>query len=277
MRPNSLDDLYESNLSAPPSPVPPSRLTVAQDVQTSEQASNEMLIDEDPIDLTEPDFEVTSTTKPAESKPALPAPDNTVTTTKTLARIAFLGLPERFDEWIELSSDRLQKIDSCSFGRRGKLVSVRDEIVFLAKLVPSAQGEIGKFAIFREGCFAQPLYIHLVNWFGAHSGFGIIEEKLRLAAQKVAGVVEVSDTSTTSSSAAVTAAAAALSFPAERPSSRQSVDAQKAADRAATERVNQELGGMWYEAKLLLRQVPKSEVEWSAVNKVQRNAMSAYL
>jgi hypothetical protein len=61
---------------------------------------------------------------------------------------------------------------------------------------------------------------------------------------------------------------AALAYPTERPSSRQSIDSQKVNDRAVAERINQELGGMWYEAKLLLRQVPRSEQEWSAVNKV---------
>jgi hypothetical protein len=68
----------------------------------------------------------------------------------------------------------------------------------------------------------------------------------------------------------VNPAGAALTFPAERPSSRQSADSTRANDRALTERINQELGGMWYEAKLLLRQVPRTEQEWSAVSKVPK-------
>jgi hypothetical protein len=41
-----------------------------------------------------------------------------------------------------------------------------------------------------------------------------------------------------------------------------------AADSSVATRVAQELGGMWYEAKLLLRQVPRAQGEWNAVQKV---------
>jgi hypothetical protein len=42
----------------------------------------------------------------------------------------------------------------------------------------------------------------------------------------------------------------------------------RAADSSVATRVAQELGGMWYEAKLLLRQVPRAQGEWDAVQKV---------
>eukprot|EP01032_Pedospumella_encystans_P008041 gene8041-9580_t len=203
----SMDDLYESNLAD--STMSTASVSVVS-VNTSEmsgagkesgagsviESEGAMVVDGNTIDFTQEETEVPAQTGSSQSRSASPAAAPVDTTasgptsvTKTVARIAFLGLPERLDEWIELSSDRLQKINSCSFGRRGKLVGVRDEIVFLAKLVPSPQGEIGKFAIFREGCFAQPLFIQLVNVFGAHHGFEIIEAKLQAAMAKINGAV----------------------------------------------------------------------------------------
>jgi len=88
-------------------------------------------------------------------------------------RIAFIGQSESFDEWIdvETQSHRIQRLNARSNGRKGSMNLVREEVLHLVKLVPSPLGEIDKFALYREGCFMLPLFIQLVNAFGAAGGF----------------------------------------------------------------------------------------------------------
>ena len=90
-----------------------------------------------------------------------------------MIRIAFIGQSESFDEWIdvETQSHRIQRLNARSNGRKGSMNLVRDEVLHLVKLVPSPLGEIDKFALYREGCFMLPLFIQLVNAFGAAGGF----------------------------------------------------------------------------------------------------------
>lgn len=93
--------------------------------------------------------------------------------TKPVIRIAFIGQSESFDEWIdvETQSHRIQRLNARSNGRKGSMNLVREEVLHLVKLVPSPLGEIDKFALYREGCFMLPLFIQLVNAFGAAGGF----------------------------------------------------------------------------------------------------------
>lgn len=90
-----------------------------------------------------------------------------------MIRIAFIGQSESFDEWIdvETQSHRIQRLNARSNGRKGSMNLVREEVLYLAKLVPSPLGEIDNFALYREGCFMLPLFIQLVNAFGAAGGF----------------------------------------------------------------------------------------------------------
>eukprot|EP01038_Epipyxis_sp_PR26KG_P010058 gene10058-13518_t len=88
---------------------------------------------------------------------------------KMFARISFIGFPDRYDEWIELESDRIEQFNKYSFGKRGDS-NVREEILFLVNLKP-AHGEIDNFAVYREGSFVDPVYVNIVNAFGKGGGF----------------------------------------------------------------------------------------------------------
>ncbi|KAJ1416221.1 hypothetical protein B484DRAFT_422241, partial [Ochromonadaceae sp. CCMP2298] len=130
-----------------------------------------------------------------------PIPD---THTRTLARVAFIGLPEAQDEWIDLFStagDRVQQINSCSFGRRGKTIAVRQEILHIVNLGPVTQSGSGTesgsgsgagagggaetsskfvYACYREGCFQPLSFVRLANAFGQGGGFDRLLNLLRV-------------------------------------------------------------------------------------------------
>lgn len=99
-------------------------------------------------------------------------------------RIAFIGLSEKSDEWVDLFSDRIKPLNSKSKGRKGVvLTSIREEIIHLQRLPPFVQpedinGEMF-YAQYREGCFEEPLFINLVNKFGAAAGFRNLLSLLR--------------------------------------------------------------------------------------------------
>jgi hypothetical protein len=123
-----------------------------------------------------------TTANPTEAEPSVPALEEPAPM-KTISnvRIAFIGLPQSSDEWIDLSSDRLQKLNSCSFGRRGKVIGVREEILHLVKTCePVEIPASDKFATVWDGSFQHPAYVELINLFGTQGGFNIIQDKLQL-------------------------------------------------------------------------------------------------
>jgi ubiquitin C-terminal hydrolase len=90
----------------------------------------------------------------------------------TFLRIAYVGMFESNDEWIEMPSGRLAVLNSTSSGRRGEY-SLREEIFHRAwrgssySLDPSQATEV---AYYMDYSFTSPGYVHLVRHFYAVGG-----------------------------------------------------------------------------------------------------------
>lgn len=98
--------------------------------------------------------------------------------------VAYVGLPEKMDEWIPLYSVRIQQLNSFSKGRRGEGLD-REELIYLAnyKIQSSSQAEIDNYAVHRFNSFVEPSIISIVNKFGNAGGF----DEIMLQLQRVVG------------------------------------------------------------------------------------------
>jgi ubiquitin C-terminal hydrolase len=84
-------------------------------------------------------------------------------------RIAYLGLPEKFDEWIALDSDRIERLNSRSFCRRGEN-PIREEVLFVIRTIPAAD-DCSQYTVLRDSCFLSPYYQLVINTFANCKGF----------------------------------------------------------------------------------------------------------
>lgn len=92
-------------------------------------------------------------------------------------RVAFIGWPEKYDEWLDVMSDRLAPLDSKSYGKRGEL-AIRKEIKFV---VPQAKpADPGLFAVQTHPQFYSKYYVGVVQSFGEQGGFDMICRRLQV-------------------------------------------------------------------------------------------------
>lgn len=107
---------------------------------------------------------------------------------KKFLRVAFVGMPEKFDEWIEINDDRLQKLNLFSFGRRGDN-PIREEVLTIAASNRSDPENISTspedVAVFSPGLFVDKSYVKVVNAFGSAKGFDNILNILSIACGEV--------------------------------------------------------------------------------------------
>lgn len=107
---------------------------------------------------------------------------------KKFLRVSFVGLPEKFDEWIEITDDRVQKLNLFSFGRKGDN-PIREEVLTVAASNRSApENPIASpedVAAFRPGLFVDQSYVKVVNAFGAAKGFDNILNILSISCGEV--------------------------------------------------------------------------------------------
>lgn len=106
---------------------------------------------------------------------------------KKVARVAIVGMPEKFDEWIDLKDERIQKLNSLSFGRRGEN-PIREEVAILATAnrseTDSDVNSPDAIAVFNHGNFVDKFFVKVVNVFGTERGFHNVLVILRRAAQE---------------------------------------------------------------------------------------------
>lgn len=87
----------------------------------------------------------------------------------TMLRIAYLGMPERYDEWISLDSIRIRQVNSYSFGRRGTQ-PIREEILFLSSQLPEKDEVHNQYVDTCKKCFIPSIYYEIIDDFVAANG-----------------------------------------------------------------------------------------------------------
>ena len=113
----------------------------------------------------------------ADSQPPmeLETQEEYLTTLVTEARIAYLGWPEKYDEWVDVTSDRLAPLDTRSYGRRGEF-SIRNEIKFLIPR-PDTSADV-HFATYSSPYFYSKYYVEVVQYFGLLQGFDVVWKRI---------------------------------------------------------------------------------------------------
>ena len=91
---------------------------------------------------------------------------------KVMLRIAYLGMPERHDEWISIDSNRIRKVNTYSNGKRGNQINIREEILFLSsQLVENeANYEYNEYINICRRCFIPTFYFEIVDMFVSANG-----------------------------------------------------------------------------------------------------------
>lgn len=111
-----------------------------------------------------------------ESQPAMDIQEEQITIQEKQVRVAFIGWPEKYDEWIDVSSDRLALLDTRSLGKRGEL-AVRKEIKFVVHQAKLTDTE--EYAANTQPAFYSRYYVGVVQSFGQLGTFNVISKRLQ--------------------------------------------------------------------------------------------------
>lgn len=112
---------------------------------------------------------------------------NVKSITKKSFYVTYLGFPEKNDEWLPKSSDRISRFNSQSFQQRGEN-PIREEVLFMIKPILSLE-ESTSFVVLRDSCFLSPNYAKVVSVFCGINGFDDSGfEKILLFLQKTSSV-----------------------------------------------------------------------------------------
>lgn len=103
-------------------------------------------------------------------------------------RVSFIGLAEKCDEWIALDSDRIQRLNTFSFGRRGDN-PIREEVSFISSFnrMKDAVPSTTSVALYSDRFFVEKLYVKIVHAFGANQGYQALYRILNFAASDTTG------------------------------------------------------------------------------------------